>query len=193
VPENPLSFDQQTLAAQLYQLHVATVTRRLARRYQGVDGQLIADAFVRAVLQVSRHWETFDPKDCSPQTYLTGAAKRVLSRLLRGEQRRQAREEKKRQLAVTETPAVARSFLERLADREQYEVARGALARTPEELQLLDLWLEGNDDLDTHAAILGLAGCSAEQLQKAMETLHARFRQRLHRYRKALREKEGEP
>src|SRR5262245_12978929 len=96
--------DARTRAADLYVQHARPLGRLLARDFPNTDPQLIADAAVDAVLDLARNPDRFDPDRGSVRGWLFGAARRVLAKLIRGEQRRRRREREKSNTAVTDSP-----------------------------------------------------------------------------------------
>jgi hypothetical protein len=99
-----LTPDARTRAADLDQAHACAVTARLARRFPGTDPQLLSDATIRAILQLSARPERYHPHDGSLRAFLTGAARRLLATSLRADRRRRRREEKKRATLSQPTP-----------------------------------------------------------------------------------------
>ncbi|MCI0465060.1 MAG: sigma-70 family RNA polymerase sigma factor [Gemmataceae bacterium] len=185
--EQPLTPDARTRAADLYQAQARAVTSRLARRFSGTDPQLISDAVVQAILQLSAHPERYHPQRGSLRAFLTGAARRILATLLRSARRRHQREGKKASDPVTTAASAARNPLEELADREIATRLRQSLDLDPQEGAVLDLWLLGESDTRAYAAALGLATGTPEEQEEVVRRALARLRQRLHRLRERLR------
>ena len=219
--------DPRTAAAELFRRFAPGLQRRLARANPGTDPDMVADAVVQAILQVSRRLPPhpqplapaagergeggalspeagarggrnpsasgYDPARGSLAAFLMGACRRVLARLLRAEARRRRREAKKRQLPVTRQTSAGRSPLEELADREEAERARAALAVSVQEQRVLDLWLGGEKDPAVYIRALGLEDRPEAEALAEVRKIQARLRQRLHRYRSRLRNEESPP
>jgi hypothetical protein len=183
--------DPRTVAADLFERFHEPVLHRLVRQQPGVDRDLLHDAFVQTLLQLSAHVERHDTRRGSTFAFLLGATRRTLAGLLRREQRRRRREEKK--AAVTRDAAADRSLLEELADRELAGRLRAEIARTAEEGRALDLWLAGEADPDVYARELGLPDWPAERRRAHVRRLLARLRQRLSRVGRKLRAEESGP
>jgi hypothetical protein len=177
----------------LFQRFAPGLQRRLARANPGTDPDLVADAVVQALLQVSRRWDSYDAARGPLAAFLMGACRRVLARLLRAEARRRRREAQKSHIAVTRQASAGRSPLEELADREQADRARAALAVSIEEQRVLDLWLSGEKDPAVYVRALGLEGRPEADALAEVRKIQARLRQRLHRYRGRLRNEESPP
>ena len=189
----PLSdADPRTVAADLFERFHGPVLHRLVREQPGVDRDLLHDAFVQTLLQLSAHVERHDGRRGSPFAFLLGATRRTLAGLLRREQRRRRREEKKAD-AVTRNAAADRSLLEELADQELAGRLRAEIARTAEEGRALDLWLTGEADPDVYARELGLPDWPGERRRAHVRRLLARLRQRLSRAGRKLRAEESGP
>jgi DNA-directed RNA polymerase specialized sigma24 family protein len=176
-----LTPDARTLAADLYAEHAAAIASRLASASPATDPQTISDAVVRAVVWVAEHVERHDPRRGSMAAFLTGVARRALTRLLRGDSRRRKREQKKAVDPVTAVAPAGQSFLDELIDRETVRRVREELELSPEEGRLLDLWLLGEKDLAKRAAALGLADRPLPEQEQAVGRALARLRQRIHR------------
>jgi DNA-directed RNA polymerase specialized sigma24 family protein len=186
--EQPLSPDARTLAADLFEQHAANVAARLAARCPAVDPQLIADAVVRAILDVSAVPRRHDAGRGSLRTFLTGAASRALRDTLRSQRRRQRRYQKKAIDPVTATASAARSLLDELADRELVGRVRASLSLTPEEGRALDLWLLGATDPAAFVTALGLTGLPPAEREEAGRRVLDRLRQRIHRLKERFRQ-----
>jgi DNA-directed RNA polymerase specialized sigma24 family protein len=156
-----------------------------------MDSHLIAEAVVRAILLVSNRFDRYDPTQGSLNSFLLGFARRFLAVLSRTEQRRHQCEQKKAIDPVTATDSSGQSPLDRLADRELAEKLRASLELRPDEVRVLDLWLQGERDRGVLAAALGQEGQSQEEQATQVDRLLTRIRQRLHRLRLRLR-REGE-
>jgi hypothetical protein len=181
--------DPRTVAADLFERFHGPVLERLRRERAGVDRDLLHDAFVQALLQVSAHGERFDRRRGSAFAFLLGATRRSLGGLLRRERRRRRREEKKAG-AVTRDASADRPVLEELADRELAGRLRAEIARTAEEGRALDLWLAGEADPDVYARELGLGDWPQARRRAHVGRLLARLRQRLSRAGRRLRAEE---
>ncbi len=184
---SPLGPDARTLAADLFERFAAPVLGALARRYPHLDPQLLCDAFVRAVLQLSQNFGRYDPDRGSLRHFLAGAARRELRDLLRSEFRRRRREQEKMAGAVTGEASVARPFLEELADQELAQRARDAIALTEAERRVLELWLRDETDVAVYAAALDLTALPPDEQERTVARVLARLRQRAHRYGQRLR------
>jgi hypothetical protein len=180
----PLTPDARTLAADLFQSHAPGIVARLTRAFPGAPKEAVYDCFVQALLQVSRKPQRFDPTRASWPTFLFAAARRLLGRHVRAEQRRRQHEQKKIDLDVTGGTSAARSLLEALADHEEAARARAAIARTDEERRAFDLWLLGETALIAFVQALGRFDLPAPEQEACVRRLLARLRQRLHRYRR---------
>jgi RNA polymerase sigma factor (sigma-70 family) len=189
----PLTPEARTLAADLFQSHAPRVIARLTRAFPGAPKEAVYDCFVQALLQISRKPQRFDPARASWPAFLFGAARRVLGKHLRAEQRRRQREQKKTDWRVTEGTSAGRSLLEALADRDEAARARAAIARTDEECRVFDLWLLGETDLDAFAQALGITDLPAAEQEACVRRVLARLRQRLHRYRRDRTAEDPEP
>jgi len=185
--EPPLTPDARTLAADLFERFNVSIVEALARRHPKVDPQLLSDAFVWAVLQLSQDFGRYDPGRGSLRHFLTGAAQRVLRDMLRAELRRRRREKEKASGAVTAEASAARSFLEELADRELAEQARDAIALTEADRRVLELWLCDETDVAVYAAALDLTALPPDEQERTVARVLARLRQRAHRYGQRLR------
>jgi hypothetical protein len=190
VAEEPLTPDARTRAADLYQAYAEAIANHLAFRFPAADPQTISDAVVRAVLQLSARPERHNPQRASLETFLTGAASRVLTALQRAEHRRRQREQKKARDVVTADASAARCILDELADRDLAEQVKGSLDLNPEERSVLDLWLLGDREVGAFAAALGLTGLSLEEQEAEVRRVLARLRQRIHRLGSRLRQED---
>jgi RNA polymerase sigma factor (sigma-70 family) len=186
--EQPLTPDARTFAADLFEEHAAAVVAGLSARHPTVDPQVIADAVVRAILDISAAPERLDARRGSLRSLLTGAARRALRDALRSQRRRQRREQKKAIDPVTAAASAARSPLDKLADRELVDRVRAALGLTPEEERALDLWLLGETDPAAFVTPLGLTGLSPAEQEGAVRRILARLRQRIHRLGQRFRQ-----
>jgi hypothetical protein len=155
-----------TLAADLYERFSDALEARLARRYRGVDPQLVADAVVEAVLAAAA------PGGDTSELAVARHARDRLRLFLRSHSRRKKREEK----SVTTDLAAAPSPLDVLAVRELAARWRDAIATTDAERRALDAWLTGVTDPAELGATLGT------EREDAARVL-ARFRQRIKRER----------
>jgi RNA polymerase sigma factor (sigma-70 family) len=171
-------------------MYAGAIARRLASRFPGIDPQLISDAAVRAVMWTSAHFERYDPGRGSLSGFLTAVARRILSTRLRSEQRRKEREGKKAIDPVTAAAPAAKSPLDELTDRERAERARESLNLSPEEGNVLDLWLLGEKALGVYAAALGLTDRPVEEQEREVRRVLGRLRQRIHRAGLRLRQQE---
>jgi RNA polymerase sigma factor (sigma-70 family) len=185
--ELPLTAGSCTLAADLFERYSAVVRTRLGRRFPEIDPQMLCDAVVEAIVEVSRDFSRYDPERGSVERFVEGAARRKLKDLRRSAERRRRREKKKMSGPVTGGPAAARPVVEALADRDLAERARQAVALSEEERRVLDLWLNGEQDRSVYAAALGLSGAARDQ-ERQVDRVLARLRQRLHRFGQRLRE-----
>jgi hypothetical protein len=190
VAEEPLTPDARTRAADLYQAHAEAIANHLAFQFPGADPQTISDAVVRAILQLSARPERHNPQRASLETFLTGAAGRILTTLQRAEHRRRQREQKKRRDVVTADASAARGVVDELADRELAAQVQRSLDLNPEERIVLDLWLLGEREVGAFAAALGLTGRSLEEQEVAVRRVLARLRQRIHRLGSRLRQED---
>jgi hypothetical protein len=190
--QSPLDPDARTLAADLFEQFAPLLVRRLARARPGTDRQLLCDACVQAILQLSQAPARYQQWRGSFLALLLGAARRVLSSLLRADRRRRCREQKKAINPVTAEAPAERSSLAEQERRELADQARAAVARTDEERRALDLWLRGESDPAVYAQALGWTGLLPAEQEARLRQLLARLRQRLHRYRERLRKKEAE-
>jgi DNA-directed RNA polymerase specialized sigma24 family protein len=180
----PLTPDARTLAADLFQAHAPRLVTRLTRAFPGTSQEAVYDCFVQALLQLSRKPECFDPSRASWAGFLYGAARRLLGRHLRAEQRRGQREQRNFEWYVTKGTPAARSLLEVLADHEEATRAREVIARSDVERRVLDLWLLGETDLRAFMEALGRPTLPPPEQEACVRRLLARLRQRLHRYRR---------
>jgi RNA polymerase sigma factor (sigma-70 family) len=186
--DEPLTSDERTRAADLFQHHAEALARRLAARFPGTDPEAFDDAVVWTVMRVSCRFERYDPAGGSLPAYLFGFARRRLAAILRSDQARRRREQKKAIDPVTAATPCGQSPLDELADRELAEQVRASLRLRPEDQCLLDLWLRGEHDPHAWAAALGKADRPPEEQAKAIEQAQARLRQCLHRARHRLRQ-----
>jgi RNA polymerase sigma-70 factor (ECF subfamily) len=191
--EPALPSDSRTCAADLFELHHRVVAGALSRRFPGADPQLISDALVEAVLQLSADLSRYDPARGPVRAFLIGAARRLLLTRLRSERRRREREQKKAIDPVTAEAAAARSPLEQLADRDLAEWALRELALADCDRRALDLWLLGETDEAAYAEALRLPALPPDERTTQVRRALARLRQRLHRLRRRLRPEETEP
>jgi hypothetical protein len=114
-----------------------------------VDPENLYDAFILALLEISKTPGKFDPdRGSSLSDFLYGAAGQHLRTLVRSDRRRQLRDEKKGKALVADEYSAARSILDALADSDEAEQARNKVAWTPEELDILRLWELGYSDAE---------------------------------------------
>jgi DNA-directed RNA polymerase specialized sigma24 family protein len=114
-----------------------------------VDQAILYDAFVRALLEITRKPEKFEPeRGTSLSAFLYGAAIQHLRTMLRSETRRQRREEEKGKSLVAEKQSAARPILDMIALAEEAGQIREKLARTDEEREVLRLWELGYSDAE---------------------------------------------
>jgi hypothetical protein len=166
--QNPLFDDERTRAAELFETFAEPIAERLAKRYQGVDPQRIADAIVEAILCASCEWADFG---ANPMRKMSEYARQVLRRFLRGETRRRRREHEH------QIEATAEMLLD---DRELAESIRRELAHSSDESRVLDLWLQGH----TAPADVGTRmGWSEREASVVLD----RIRQRIHRLKERVK------
>src|SRR5262245_48786231 len=115
---DPLPPDARTRAADLFADHGDTVCRRLSFRLTTHDLEMVSDAVIDAILQLSRHPERYDHQKAGLARFLTGAARRLLLKKQRAEHRRRKREQKKSLDPVTTVASAGRSVLDDLADHD---------------------------------------------------------------------------
>jgi DNA-directed RNA polymerase specialized sigma24 family protein len=186
--DSPLTHDARTVAADLFERFASLVVNRLARAFPGTDGQILCDACVQAILEISRDPARYQQERGSLRSFLLGAARRRLGTFLRSDRRRRQREQEKAIDPVTAEAPAERSSLEQLASLELADRARAAIALTDEERGVLDLWLLGQADVTAYATTLGWTDLPRDQQEARLRQIQARLRQRLHRYRERFRE-----
>jgi DNA-directed RNA polymerase specialized sigma24 family protein len=149
VAESELTTDERTHAADLFEAHSEEVVSRLVRNHRSVDPAMLYDAFVRALLEITRAPEKFDRDRGTPLAdFLYGAAGQQLRTMLRSDTRRQHRDQEKGKSLVAEKESAARSILDTIATAEEAERLRERAAQTPEEREVLRLWELGYSDAE---------------------------------------------
>jgi hypothetical protein len=149
VDEPALTTDERTRAADLFEAHHEEVVSRLIRALPSLDRAMLHDAFVRALLEISKTPGKFDPhRGSSVSDFLYGAAGQHLRTLVRSDRRRQRRDQEKGKTLVADEHSAARTILDTLADSEEAEQARNKVARTAEEQDILRLWELGYSDAE---------------------------------------------
>jgi hypothetical protein len=177
-PDPP--FDWRTLAADLFAYHEQVISG-LAPQDPPVDRDVLHDAFVETVLQISRKPTQFDPSQGSLLGFLRGATKRTLRTLLRTHSSRRKREQKKGQSDVAQRGSDAREILDQLADRELADRARARVARTEEEREVLRLWELGVEELEDYARALRIEEKSKDEQAAIVKKIRDRLTVRLRR------------
>src|SRR3954447_11325151 len=86
-PADPLTSDERTRAADLFEAHAGALHHLVAARFPGADPHLVSEAVVWALMRVSRRFERYDPAQGPLHTYLFRFAHRRLAALLLAEQR----------------------------------------------------------------------------------------------------------
>lgn len=157
-----------TYAAKLYKLFAATVHRRLRSRFRAADSEVLADAVVDAVMALATTAEVSEA-----MVYVRACGKAYTR--LRSEWRRK-NWEKKAETTVTKSATAATTVLEEIADRELLRVYQDRIARTPEERELLAVWVGGCVHPAAAAVALGVPVAK-------VKTTYARLRKRLSRER----------
>src|SRR5438067_12148696 len=118
-----LSPDSRILAAELF-LFQAAVAERVRRRFPRLDPGQVDEAFVNAVLELSRKSEQFDSKRGTWPNLLYGATLRTLRTLFRSDTARRRRETIKRKTLVAERESGARKALTELRGSEAVQTRR---------------------------------------------------------------------
>jgi hypothetical protein len=173
-------FDWRTLAADLFAYHEQVVDR-LARQNPSVDHDLLHDAFVQTILQISREPDRFDPARGSIPAFLRGATKRTLRTLLRSDASRRKREQKKGESHVAHQRSAARGILDELADGELAAKARAEVAQTEEERQVLRLWELGVEEPGAYARALSIEDKPKDEQHAIVKKIRDRLTVRLRR------------
>jgi hypothetical protein len=177
-PGPPL--DWRTLAADLFAYH-EPVLEGLARRYPSVDRDLLHDAFVQTVLQISQKPDPFDPTRGSIPAFLRGATQRTLRTLVRSDTSRRKREQRKGNNPVAQEEAAARRIPDELADKELAEKARAEVAKTVAEREVLRLWELGVEELGEYARALGIEDKPQDEQYAIVKKTRNRLTVRLRR------------
>ena len=133
----------------------------LRRKFPRTDEQLVADGVVDAVLDYSTRPQQFDASHDVPlDRFLSAAAWRNASNLLRGEHRRKRRERavggKKRQEGVVLDPAAGNIRREELRELEDRKKAILDALENPTDREIMALRLDGVRDAGPFARVLGL-------------------------------------
>ncbi len=178
------SFDERTLAADLFACH-DEVLALLRRALAAVDPNLLDEAFVETVLELSKKPDKFDANRGSLVGFLAGATRRRLRDLQRSIEARRRREQKKGTALVAERTGAAREVWELLADAELADIARKE-ARTEEEKIVLRLWEQGIDDFGRYAAELGISHLSIREQEAQVKRIRDRVLKRISRLRDRL-------
>ncbi len=173
-------YDWRTLAADLFDYHEPVVDA-FARQYPSVDRDLLHDAFVQTLLQISRKPERFDLSRGSITAFLLGATRRTLRMLLRSDASRRKREENKAKIHVAQQGSAARGIVDELADAELAAKARAKVAQTEEERKVLRLWELGIEELGEYAGVLGIEEKPRDEQQVIVKKIRDRLTVRLRR------------
>jgi len=184
-----LSPDSRILAAELF-LFQAAVAERVRRRFPRLDPGQVDEAFVNAVMELSRKPEQFDSKRGTWPNLLYGATLRTLRTLFRSDTARRRRETIKGKTLVAEQESAARNPLTELLESEaaqiqshQAQMIGDEIARTDEERRVLQLWENGVDDASAWACALGVEGLPAKEQEAHVTRVHKRLLKRIERLR----------
>jgi len=179
------TLDWRTLAVELFDCH-DQVLEELARMHPSVDGNLLDEAFVETVMELSEKPGKFNPTRGNLVRFLAGATNRNLRDMRRSIEARRRRETKKGISHVAERTAATRDVLDLLADRELADIARKEAARTDEERCVLHLWELGETELSRYAHELGVTHLAGREQESYVKRIRDRVTKRLARMKERL-------
>jgi hypothetical protein len=183
-----------TLASELVERHMASASDALRNRWRGVAEDLLNQAVVDAILELSLRSAEPDPAKGGWGSLIVGAAGRRLADLLRGEGRRKKREETAARVA--EARPAERDPGRRAEDAELAALGIDGAAGDAAERAFLELYAEGVDDPDRLAAALGLSVADPPDRDAAVKRVRDRLLKRLgrigERWRRKWSEREGD-
>jgi RNA polymerase sigma-70 factor (ECF subfamily) len=181
-------------SSDLANVYLPELVARLARAFRNVDGHLVEEAAIDAVLDVAQHPTRYDPARSSLRAYLYMAARGDLRNKLQHEQRRRRREVS---LAEEDAPRVEHLLQTRNPSREDAEdpalqaERQGALkpglsrvldaAFTPREREIIELIQHGERRTSTYARCLGITHLSPSDQRREIKRVKDRLLKRLRR------------
>ena len=165
----------RTASDEIAEILLPPLFERISRQFSRVDEHLRYQAIVDALLDYCAQPQQFDAGRGLPLTsFLLLAARRNLLNLLRGEERRRARQEHSAQMQAgmgVELDPVVGNLLqqEENAQLHQREGVLMNLLQDPKDRQILALRLEGERRTEAFAAILGISHLPAEDQRREVK------------------------
>lgn len=171
---NRLLCGDRLASEELSRLLLPPLLEEIARRFRGVDEQVVSDGVIDAVLDYCSRPAQFDvAREIPLDRFLATAAWRNVGNMLKGERRLKLRERtvgsKKREADVALDPVARNIQQEELQQLDKKQAALFAALEDPKDKEILRLKLDGVRDTADYARVLNITHLPAAKQREEVK------------------------